>query len=101
MTAELASVTPLPRRHSTWTEDQLLGDLLSRAAAGDHQAFLAFYDATAHLVWRLELSRYRSSELAAVAARRRFVRAWDHAAEQARSGLSPRAWLMSLTMRSA
>ncbi|MFL6157467.1 MAG: hypothetical protein ACJ72D_15345 [Marmoricola sp.] len=96
MTAELASVTQLPLRRGDRRSDQLLDALLVRAAAGDLDAFLAFYDATVHLVWRLELGRYRSAELAAAASRRRFVQAWVHADEHAASSLSPRAWLLSL-----
>lgn len=83
-----------------WADERGLGDLLSRAAAGDERAFSTFYDATSHLVWRLELRRWRSADLARVAARRRFLAAWNRAAEHRTSGLSPRAWLLSLPITS-
>ncbi|MET3961551.1 hypothetical protein ABIE44_001485 [Marmoricola sp. OAE513] len=96
MSAQLASVTPLPRRDSGWLDDEQLGALVAGAAQGDHAAFMAFYDATCHLVWRLEVRRY-GAELARPAVRRRYAQAWERSAEHATSGLSARAWLLSLT----
>lgn len=82
---------------SPWTDRATLEALLRDAADGDIAAFLAFYDATSHLVWRLESRRWRSERAAREATSRRFVAAWERAGEQATSGLSPRAWLLALT----
>jgi RNA polymerase sigma-70 factor (ECF subfamily) len=77
--------------------DADLRRLLARAATGDVEAFLDFYDATCTVTWRLELCRHGDPAAAKVAATWRYVGAWLHAAEQAGSGLSARAWLLSLS----
>ncbi|WP_436697931.1 hypothetical protein [Nocardioides sp. BYT-33-1] len=76
--------------------DAELRRLLARAATGDRDAFLGFYDATCAVTWRLELCRHGDAERATVATRRRYAAAWLHAAAQAGSGLTARAWLLSL-----
>lgn len=96
MSAALAGETPLA---GSWIGDEELAGLLTRAATGDLDAFSAFYDATATLVWRLELRRSRTRSLAELATCRRFEVAWTRAGEQRSSGLSPRAWLLSLDAR--
>lgn len=81
-----------------------LAELLRRSAAGDVQAFLRFYDATIARVFTLEVTRARARgvrpsevrEAAARAAESRYVAAWRASGEQAGSGLSPGAWLLSL-----
>ena len=76
--------------------DTELRRLLVRAATGDVEAFLDFYDATCAVTWRLELCRHGDQALAKDSMARRYVGAWVHAATQAGSGLSARAWLLSL-----
>lgn len=95
--APLRLVPPEPTPvEDAWLDDGRLGDLLARAGRGDAAAFAEFYDATCRLVWRLELRRSRASEMAARATKRRFEAAWEQASHHAGSGLSPRAWLLSL-----
>ncbi|TQK69371.1 MULTISPECIES: hypothetical protein [unclassified Nocardioides] len=77
--------------------DADLRRLLVRAATGDVEAFLDFYDATCAVTWRLELCRHGDPALAKDSTTRRYVGAWLHAAAQAGSGLSARAWLLSLS----
>lgn len=94
MSAELAAESPL---RTAWLDDASLAALLAGAADGDREAFLDFYDATCALVWRLEVRRARTRTAAEAATRRRFFAAWARAGEQPASGLSPRAWLLSLS----
>lgn len=87
--------------------DEDLSNLLDRAAVGDHEAFLRFYDLTIDRVFGYELARARlhlrraargaadERTLAATATVERYVRAWAAAAEQPASGLTPGAWLLS------
>jgi hypothetical protein len=63
---------------------------------GDPGAFMLFYDSTCDLVWQLELSRSSARLVAERAAARRYRAAWLRAGEQAGSGLSACAWLLSL-----
>ena len=77
--------------------DADLRRLLVRAATGDVEAFLDFYDATCAVTWRLELCRQGDPAAAKASTTRRYVGAWVHAARQAGSGLSARAWLLSLS----
>lgn len=77
--------------------DAHLRRLLVRAASGDLEAFVDFYDATCSVTWRLELCRHVDPEQARRATIARYVGAWLHAGAQARSGLSARAWLLSLS----
>ena len=79
-----------------WVEDARLRALLAHAAGGDVGAFMEFYDATCDMVWRLEVRRWRSRTKAEAAATRRFSVAWSRSGQQAESGLSARAWLLSL-----
>ncbi|WP_246004959.1 hypothetical protein [Nocardioides marmorisolisilvae] len=82
-----------------------LADLLTRAAGGDTDAFMRFYDATSGQVFCLALTRARSRGLRGAgvhAAADRdvedaYVHAWARCAEHAGSGLSPLAWLLSLS----
>ncbi|MBM7516616.1 hypothetical protein [Nocardioides nitrophenolicus] len=76
--------------------DADLRRLLVRGATGDLDAFLEFYDATCAVTWRLELCRHGDHALAQQATVARYLAAWLHAGAQARSGLSARAWLLSL-----
>lgn len=85
----------LPRSASG---DARLGELLARAAEGDEAAFLEFYDATCQLVWRHELRRHRDERAAGVSLTARYATAWRRAEDQATSGLSVRAWLISLPL---
>ncbi|WP_408898047.1 hypothetical protein ACJ5H2_02845 [Nocardioides sp. R1-1] len=77
--------------------DAELRRLLQRAAGGDIEAFVAFYDATCSVTWRLELCRHADPGLAKRAMVVRYAGAWLHARTQARSGLNARAWLLSLS----
>lgn len=85
--------------------DALTG-LLDRAAAGDAEAFMSFYDATHDCVFTLAVARARLVGLAEGAARtaaeretvRLYVEAWRRAGEQRASGLSPSAWLLTLDL---
>ncbi|GAA3530223.1 hypothetical protein [Nocardioides daeguensis] len=76
--------------------DPDLRRLLARAAGGDLEAFLDFYDATCSVTWRLEMCRHGEEGCARAATVARYVTAWLQAAGQARSGLSARAWLLGL-----
>ncbi|HWJ83287.1 MAG TPA: hypothetical protein VNS55_13705 [Nocardioides sp.] len=76
--------------------DDRLRALLARAAEGDLEAFLAFYDATCAVVWRLERCRHRDRAQAEHATCERYVTAWRRAGRQPATGLSPRAWLLSV-----
>lgn len=95
--------TPFRSRSSsaTWADDAHLADLLDRTAGGDHHAFMEFYDATCHLVWRLELSRQRTHRRASEAMCARYTSAAQRAAEHPDTGLSARAWLLSLRLPSS
>ncbi|WGX97661.1 hypothetical protein [Nocardioides sp. L-11A] len=81
----------------TAVPDAELRRLLTRAATGDVDAFLAFYDATCGVTWRLELCRHGDREQARDATMLRYADAWRSAAAQAGSGLTARAWLLSLS----
>lgn len=76
--------------------DADLRRLLARAATGDLEAFLDFYDATCAVTWRLEVCRHGEVGPARAATLARYVTAWLQAATQAGSGLSARAWLLGL-----
>ena len=80
----------------TTRTDAGLARLLVRAACGEVRAFMAFYDATCALVWRLETARHGDPERATDAAYERYYAAWLRAGSHRTSGLSPRAWLLSL-----
>lgn len=71
-----------------------LAELLRLAADGDADAFMRFYDATIDRVYLL--ARACSAGPAGVddVVKSVFERAWRAAAGQARSGLSPMAWLL-------
>lgn len=86
-------------RPDRYDDEEHLVELLRRAARKDLTAFMDFYDATCHFVWRLEQRRWHGAELTEVATRRRFAVAWASAASQPGSGLSPLAWLLSLPTR--
>lgn len=77
---------------------------LARAAEGDTDAFMRFYDATIGCAFTLAISRARACGLPAVTARAwaereveaRYTWAWSCCAEQPSSGLSPLAWVLAL-----
>lgn len=81
-----------------------LADHLVRAAAGDTESFMRFYDATSGYAFDLALTRARTLGLRRAAARAfaereveaRYTRAWLHCVEQGSSGLSPLAWVLTL-----
>lgn len=81
-----------------------LADELDRAATGDTEAFMRFYDATSAYVFGLALARAGSSGLrggpARTCAEREveawYVRAWSHSGRHRSSGLSPLAWVLAL-----
>jgi hypothetical protein len=78
--------------------------LLRHAAAGNEQAFMAFYDATHRDAYRLELVRASAEgfmdnagrRVAETRTRKRYVAAWRSAGYQQLSRLSPLAWLLAL-----
>jgi RNA polymerase sigma-70 factor (ECF subfamily) len=78
--------------------DAHLARLLVRSACGEVAAFMEFYDATCTLVWRLETARDRDAVGAAQALHARYQAAWLKAGSQGRSGLTPRTWLLSLSV---
>ena len=83
--------------HAATRTDAGLARLLVRAACGEVSAFMAFYDATCPLVWRLETARHGGdTRQAADAAYERYHAAWLRAGSHRTSGLGPRAWLLSL-----
>jgi RNA polymerase sigma-70 factor (ECF subfamily) len=81
-----------------------LADELARAATGDTEAFMRFYDATSGYVYGLALARARSRGLRAAAAQAFAQReveawyalAWTRCSEHRASGLSPLAWVLAL-----
>lgn len=81
-----------------------LADELDRAALGDTDAFMRFYDATSGYVFGLALTRARSRGLRGASARTFaereveawYARAWTCCAQQRTSGLSPLAWVLAL-----
>lgn len=75
-----------------------LAALLDRAAGGDLDAFMRFYDATVDSAYRLVLCRSRDAVAAEEATAALYVTAWVRVADYARSGLSPLAWLLGLRL---
>jgi len=81
-----------------------LADQLARAADGDTDAFMRFYDATSGYAFGLALTRARTRGLRGSAARafaereveRWYAQAWSRCADQRSSGLSPLAWVLTL-----
>lgn len=81
-----------------------LADELARAASGDTEAFMRFYDATSGYVFGLALARASARGLhgdtARIVAEREveswYVRAWSRSAQHRGSGLSPLAWVLTL-----
>lgn len=71
--------------------------LLAQASTNDPDAFMRFYDLTAPIALRLELLRTADAERAAEALTSRFLQAWYRSGQHARSGLTPLAWLLSLS----
>lgn len=80
------------------TTNAHLSALLARAADGDGGAFMEFYDATCDLLWNLELRRYGDARLATEATYARYAAASRRASDHPGSGLSARAWLLSLQL---
>ena len=77
---------------------------LARAAGGDTEAFMRFYDRTSGYVYCLALTRAGSRGLRGVAARSFadreveawYAEAWARCSEHAGSGLSALAWVLAL-----
>ena len=90
-------VRPAPSRVVS-ASDVDLAQLLMRAARGDVDAFMRFYDATVPTVYAWARLRYArpDADPAVVdrAVRATYARAWRRAAGHAGSGLSPKAWLL-------
>jgi RNA polymerase sigma-70 factor (ECF subfamily) len=80
----------------TVVRDSDLPALLARAGTGDVEAFMQFYDATSAHAFLLESYRHADRDAAGEATVQRYAAAWLRASEHARSGLTPRAWLLSL-----
>ncbi len=91
--------TPLPR-HEDRVPDSL-PDLLAASAAGDEQAFHAFYTRTRTRTWALVRSLVRSPETTADVVQEAYAAAWQNAAryDPARGGAE--AWLSTLARRKA
>jgi len=86
------TVIPLDPTCASWRER--LGDLLDRAADGNTDAFMQFYDCTSGFAYRVMRSRVASPVVAEKATRALYLDAWDRAATYRTSGLSPLAWLL-------
>ena len=86
-------VRPVPDR----TVDADLAALLRKAARGDIDAFLRFYDATIQTVFDWARLRHQDPDLCEAAVRAVYALAWADAGGHADSGLSPRAWLLCLS----
>jgi|GEM_PF-5424696 len=71
-----------------------LSALLGRAAHGDVDAFMRFYDATVAVVYRYARARSGDPAKADELTRALYARAWRAAPGHHRSGLSPLAWLL-------
>lgn len=71
--------------------------LLARAAAGDSEAFAAFYDLTSHQVYRLALLLSGGEDDAARLVEATYRHAWREAGACGETGLSPLAWLLAIT----
>ncbi len=101
LTAEFTAEARRPQQGAEATSTSCAGwrehlaHLLDRAGRGDQDAFLAFYDQTSGVAYRAMLQRYDDPQTAEAATHALYVRAWDLAPRQARSGLSPLAWLLS------
>ncbi len=89
----VGAVVPIKRPCSRW-RDHLAG-LLRRAASGDTDAFMEFYDHTSAVAYRVVLSRLADPVVADAATQALYVHAWDRAETHADSGLSPMTWLLS------
>ena len=74
----------------------MLVDTLHRAATGDIEAFMAFYDATCADAYRLAYCYLADPEAAAVALVRTYVEACRHADTFDPATCSPRAWLLAV-----
>ncbi len=79
--------------------DRRLNALLARAAMGDVDAFMEFYDATCDQSWKLEMRRHGDARTATEATYARYAMASRQAANHPRTGLSARAWLLSDQLR--
>jgi RNA polymerase sigma-70 factor (ECF subfamily) len=80
----------------TLVRDTDLPALLARAATGDVEAFMQFYDATSAHAFLLESCRQPDRVAAGEATVQRYVAAWTRASEHPASGLTARVWLLSL-----
>lgn len=77
----------------------LLGEYIRRAAAGDVDAFMVFYDATCDDAYRLARCHLGDADAAAGALVLTYVRAYRTAHTFEHAGRSPRAWLLSILQR--
>ena len=82
------------RRCSRHLDRVHLSDLLLRAARRDTGAFMHFYDHTSGAAYRIATAVTDDRDAAEDLVRDLYVRAWQHAGEHRRSGLSPVAWLL-------
>ena len=81
------------RRHARIRDE--LAQLLARAARGDTAAFMTFYDRSSPTAYHLVLALCGDPGRADDHVQRLYALAWARAGEQASSGLSPLAWLLS------
>lgn len=78
---------------------QLLGDYVRRAAAGDVDAFMVFYDATCDDAYRLARCLLGDTHAAAASLVSSYVTACREADTFESSGHSPRAWFLAILHR--
>jgi RNA polymerase sigma-70 factor (ECF subfamily) len=83
------------------TESPELGDLLTRVAAGDHDAFASFYDRTSRTVYGIVLHIVRDRAQAEEVAQEVYVDAWRAASRFDAAHGSPAAWLNTIAHRRA
>lgn len=74
-----------------------IGGLLSRVASGDRAAFDMLYEATSAQLHALGVSILKDRPIAEDALEQVYLRIWSEAGRQPESGLSPMAWLLTLT----
>lgn len=78
---------------------RMLGDYVRRAAGGDVDAFMVFYDATCDDAYRLARCFLATTDAAAAALVHTYVTACREAHTFGSSGLSARSWLLAILQR--
>jgi DNA-directed RNA polymerase specialized sigma24 family protein len=97
--ARLLTEEPLTPDTVVESGRRMLGDYVRRAADGDVEAFMVFYDATCDDAYRLARCRLADVQEAAAMLVHTYVTACREAHTFESSGHSPRAWLLAILQR--